>query len=56
VILKKATSDGGVSVLTGGYFDGGGATHQVDLDAGVAFAFGLPGAEILPNVPLNFLS
>ncbi len=36
VILKKSSSGGSVSVLGGGYFDGGGATRQVDLDAGMA--------------------
>ena len=36
VILKKSSSENSVSVLSGGYFDGGGATRQVDLDSGVA--------------------
>lgn len=36
IILKKSSSGSRVSVLGGGYFDGGGATRQVDLDSGVA--------------------
>jgi iron complex outermembrane receptor protein len=35
IILKKSSSGSSVSVLGGGYFDGGGATRQVDLDSGV---------------------
>lgn len=36
VILKNSSSGGSVSVLGGGYFDGGGATRQVDLNSGLA--------------------
>jgi iron complex outermembrane receptor protein len=35
VILKTSSSGGGISVLGGGYFDGGGATRQLDLDSGM---------------------
>jgi iron complex outermembrane recepter protein len=40
VILKSSPSGGSVSVLGGGYFDGGGPTRQVDLDSGFAFGSG----------------
>lgn len=35
VILKNASSGGSVSLLSGGYFDGGGATKQLDLNTGI---------------------
>jgi len=38
VILKKSKEGTNVSVLGGGYFDGGGATGQVDVDGGFKFA------------------
>ena len=42
VILKKSTQGGNVSVLGGGYFDGGGGTGQIDVDGG--FKLGDDGA------------
>lgn len=36
VILKKTSSGGSIAALAGGYFDGGGATRQVNLDSGLA--------------------
>lgn len=34
VILKNASSGGSVSLLGGGYFNGGGSSRQIDLDSG----------------------
>lgn len=41
VILKKSDHGSNVSLLGGGYYDGGGATGQVDADSG--FGFGRDG-------------
>jgi len=38
IILKKSSEGTNVSVLGGGYFDGGGQTEQVEVDSGFKFA------------------